>query len=134
MVGRPALDMFDKILIEMRGEGGSKGAGGPRRCSTGGSGGRVGGVATAGGDVVGTGGGTPVTSLALDGAWRGGRGVMAMVFISWLGLLRCGLGKSRVLYHWCAHFWMRDDGRCAEEGFSIGLWRADPGRDVGPGR
>lgn len=64
MFSRPTLYMFDKILIEVGGEGGGERAGGPSCWGSGGSGGRVGGVvaAAAGGDMVGTWGGTPLTA------------------------------------------------------------------------
>lgn len=70
MLGRPALYMFDKILVEVGGEGGGEGAGGPGCRGGGGSGGRVGGVAAAGGDVVGTRGGTPLTAAINTGRKR----------------------------------------------------------------
>lgn len=57
--------MLDQVLVEVGSEGRGEGAGGSGSCGIGGSGGRVGGVAAAaaaGGDVVGTWGGTPLTA------------------------------------------------------------------------
>lgn len=61
MFRRPALHMFDKVLIKMSSEAGCKGTRRPGCWGVGGSGGRVGGVA-AGGDMVGTRWGTPLTA------------------------------------------------------------------------
>ena len=70
MFSRPTMYMFDKILIEVSGEGGGEGAGGPGGWGSGGSWGRVGSVAAAGGDMVGTWRGTPLTS-AMNTRGRG---------------------------------------------------------------
>lgn len=59
MFSGPALHVPDEVLVEVRRQGGGEGAGGPRR---GGRRGRTGSAVDAGGDVVGTWGGTPLTA------------------------------------------------------------------------
>lgn len=45
--------------------------------------------------MVGTWGGTPLTALALEGAWGGRGGVVAVLLIAGKGLLGCGLVVRR---------------------------------------
>lgn len=79
--------------------------------------------------MVGTWRGTPLTSLALQGAWGGRRGIVTVLLIAGEGLLGCGLGVRCLLPRCRAHFWLRDNRLCAEEGLvgpGVRLWCADP--------
>lgn len=56
--------------------------------------------------MVGTWGGTPLTALALEGAWGRAGGIMTVLLIAGEGLLGCGLGMRRLLRCWRVHFWL----------------------------